>query len=113
MRANRTVKVSVQNSKVTAHDSNNATLSDITISRLQDLLATVMTASQAESCKQMAAFQTEVAKLTDTLKAQLSQENEKLAASLTERFEAANTKLREDFSVKLQHELQSVSGKGY
>jgi hypothetical protein len=32
-----------------------------------------------------------------------------LAASLTESFEAANAKLREEFSVKLQHEIQSVS----
>jgi hypothetical protein len=54
-----------------------------------------MAAIQAESCKQTAAFHTEVAKLRETLKAQLSQENEKLAAILTERFEAANAKLRE------------------
>jgi hypothetical protein len=30
---------------------------------------------------------------------------------LTERFEAANTKLREEVNVKLQHEIQGVSGK--
>jgi hypothetical protein len=111
VRANPTVEVGEQNSEVTAHDSNNATLSNITASQLQELLTTVMTAIQAESCKQTAAFQTEVAKLTETSKAQLSHENEKLAASLTERFEAANTKVREEFSVKLQHEIQGVSGK--
>jgi len=101
----------VQNSEVTVHDSNNATLSNITTLQLQDLLTTVMTAIQAESCKQTAAFQTEIAKLTETLKAHLSQENEKLATSLTESFEAANTKLREEFNVKFQHEIQGVSGK--
>jgi oligoendopeptidase F len=109
--ANPTVEVDVQNSEVTTHDSNNATLSNITASQLQDLFTTVMTAIQAESCKQTATFQTEVAKLTETSKAQLSQENEKLAASLTERFEAANTKVREEFNVKLQHEIQGVSVK--
>jgi predicted nucleic acid-binding Zn-ribbon protein len=40
---------------------------------------------------------------------QLKQENEKLAASLTERFEAANTKLRAEFNVKLQHEIQGAT----
>ena len=98
----------VQNLVVTTHDNNNATLSNIT-SHLQDLLATVMTAIQAESSKQTAAFQTEVAKLTETLKMQFRQENEKLAASLTERFGAANAKLREEFNVKLKHEIQGVS----
>jgi len=58
----------VQNSEVATNDSNNATLSNIT-SQLQDLLATVMTAIQAESTKQKAAFQTEVAKLTELLHA--------------------------------------------
>jgi hypothetical protein len=47
--------------------------------------------------------------LTETLKAQFKQENKKLATSLTERFEAANTKLREEFNAKLQHEIQNVS----
>ena len=108
MRANPTVEFSVQNSEVTAHASNNATLSDITL-QIQDLLATVMAAIQAENSKQTAAFQTEVAKLTETIKAQFKQENEKLAASLTERFEAVNTKLIEEFNVKLQHEIQGVS----
>jgi hypothetical protein len=79
-RANPTVEVGVQNSEVTSHDSNIATVSNITTSRLEDLLTTVMAAIQAESCKQTAAFQTEVAKLTENLKAQLSQENEKLAS---------------------------------
>jgi len=82
VRANSAVEVGGQNSEVTAHDSNNATLSNITASQLQDLLTTVMTAIQAESCKQTAAFQTVVAKLTETPKAQLSQVNEKLSASL-------------------------------
>ena len=95
--------------EVTAHGSNNATLSNITTSQLQDLLTVVMAAIRAKSCKQTAAFQTQVAKWTETLKAQLSQENEKLAASSTERFEAANTKLREAFNVKLQHGIQGVS----
>ena len=109
VRANPTVEVIVQNSEVTAHDSNNATLSNITSSQLQELLATVMAAIQAESSKQTAAFQTEVAKLTEALKVQFKQEKEKFAASLTERFEAANTKLREEFNVKLQLEIQGVS----
>jgi head-tail adaptor len=83
VRANPTV----QNLEVTGHDNNNATLSNITASHLQDLLATVMTAIQAESSKQTAAYQKEVAKLTETLKIQFRQENEKLAASLTESFD--------------------------
>ena len=70
-RANLTVEVSVQNSEVAANDSNNATLSNITTSKLKDLLATVMAAVQAGSTKQTAAFQTEVVKLTETLKAHL------------------------------------------
>jgi hypothetical protein len=61
VKANPRVEVGVQNSEVTAHDSNNANLSNITTSQLQDLLTTVMAAIQAESCKQTAAFQTEVA----------------------------------------------------
>jgi hypothetical protein len=98
------VESNVQKSEVTALDSNNANVSNITTVQLQELLATVMTAIQAESIKQTAAFQTEVVKLTETLK----QENEKLATSLTERFEAANTKMREEFNSKLQHEIQNV-----
>jgi DNA anti-recombination protein RmuC len=107
--ANPVGEGSAQNSVVAAHNSNNETLSNITTVQLQDLLATVMTAIQAESSKQTAAFQTELAKLTETLKTQFRQENEKLAASLTEKFEAANTKLREEFNVKLQNEIQCVS----
>jgi hypothetical protein len=103
------VEGGVQNSEVAAHNSNNATLSNITTLKLQGWLATVMTAIQAESSKQMAAVKTEVAKLAETLKAQFREENEKLAASLTERFEAANAKLREEFNVKLQHKIQGVS----
>ena len=64
MRVNPTVEVGLQNSEVAAHASNNANVSNITASQLQDLLTTVMTAIQTESCKQTAAFQTEVAKLT-------------------------------------------------
>jgi len=101
--ANPTVEVGVQNSEF------NTNLSNITISQLQDLLATVMTAIQTESSKQTAAFQTEVSKLTENLEAKCRQENEKLAANLTERFEAANAKLREEFNAKLQHEIQCVS----
>jgi hypothetical protein len=55
-RANLTVEVSVQNSEVAANVSNNATLSNISASQLQDLLATVMAAIQAESTRQTAAF---------------------------------------------------------
>jgi DNA anti-recombination protein RmuC len=110
VRANPIVEVSILNSEATAHDSNNATLSNIT-SQIQDLLTTVMTAINAESCKQTAAFQAEMTKLTETLKAQFKQENEKLATNLTERFEAANVKLREEFNIKLQHEIQGVSRK--
>ena len=50
-RANLTVEVSVQNSDVAANDNNNATLSNITTSQLQDLLATVMAAVQNESTR--------------------------------------------------------------
>ena len=103
VRANPTV----QNLVVTTHDNNNATVQYYIIT--QDLLATIMTAIQAVSSKQTAAFQTEVPKLTETLNMQFRQENEKLAASLTERFEADNAKLREEFNVKLQHEIQGVS----
>jgi len=102
VRANPTIEVGVQNSELST------TLSNITTSQLQDLLATVMTAIQAESSKHTAAFQTEVAKLTENLEAKFRQENEKLAASLTVRFEVANAKLREEFNVKLQHEIQCV-----
>jgi len=105
VRANHTV----QNLVVTTHDNNNTKLTNISTSHLQDLRDNVMTAIQAESSKQTAAFQTELAKLTKTLKMQFRQENEKLAASLTERFEAASAKLREEFNVKLQHEIQGVS----
>jgi hypothetical protein len=107
--ANPTGEGSVQNSVFVAHDSNNATLPNITTLQLQDLLATVMTAIHAESSKQTAAFRTELAKLTETLKTQFRQENERLAVSLTEKFEDANTKLREEFNVKLQHEMLCVS----
>jgi hypothetical protein len=65
------VEGSVQNSEVVAHDSNNATVFNITALQLQDLLTTVMTAVQAESSKQMAAVKTEVAKLAETLKRSL------------------------------------------
>jgi DNA anti-recombination protein RmuC len=111
VRANPAVEVGVQNAEITTHDSDNATLSNITTAQLQDLLTTVMAAIQAESCKQTAAFQSEISKLTETLKVQLSQEGEKLAASLTKRFEAANAKFREEFNGKLQQEIQGVSGK--
>jgi len=110
VRADPVVEVSILNSEAAAHDSNNATLSNIT-SQIQDLLTTVMTAIKAESSKQTAAFQAEMTKLTETLKVQFKQENDKLAASLTERFEAANVKLREEFNTKLQQEIQGVSGK--
>jgi hypothetical protein len=111
VKANPVVEVNMQDSELTTFSSDNATMSNITTSQLQDLLATVMTAIQTESNKQTAAFQTEVAKLTETLRTQFKQENEKLAASLTERFEAANAKLREEFNVKLQHEIQGVSNR--
>ena len=58
--ANPTVEAGVQNSKFST------TLPNITV-QLQDLLATVMTAIQAESSKQTAAFQTKVAKCTGQL----------------------------------------------
>jgi len=61
-----------------------AALSSIATSQLQDLLATVMAVTHADSTQQTAAFQIEVAKLTQTLQAQFRQENEKLATSLTE-----------------------------
>ena len=89
------MEVSVQNFEVAAHDSNNATLSNITTSKLQDLLVTVMAAIQVESTKQTVAFPTEVAKLTEIVKEQFKQENEKIATSLAEIFEAANIKQRE------------------
>jgi hypothetical protein len=96
VRENPAVEVRVQNSEVNVNNSSNVTLPNITASQIQDLLATVITAIQAESSKQTAIFQAEVAKQTETLKAQFKQENEKLAASLTDRLEAANTKLREE-----------------
>jgi hypothetical protein len=102
MRAIPEVEVGEQNAEVTTRDSNNATLSNITTAQLQDLHSTVMAAIQAESCKQTAAFQSEVSKLTETPKVQLSQEGEKLAASLTERYEAANAKFREELNGKSQ-----------
>jgi len=105
------VEVSILNSEAAAHDSNNANLANITKAQIQDLLTTVMTAIKAESSKQTAAFQAEMTKLTETLKMQFKPENEKLAASLTEGFEAANVKPREEFNIKLQHEIQGVSGK--
>jgi hypothetical protein len=68
-----------------------------------------MAAIQVKSTKQTAAFPTEVAELTEIPKAQFKQENYKIATSLAERFEAANTKRREEFNAKLQHEIQGVS----
>jgi LPS O-antigen subunit length determinant protein (WzzB/FepE family) len=85
--ANPAVEVSIQNSEDAANNSSTVKLSSVTTSQLQDLLATVMAAIQAESSKQTADFQAERAKQTETLKAQFKQENEKLATSLTERFE--------------------------
>jgi len=111
VRANPLVEVSVQNFEVVAHDSNKATLSNITTSQLQDLLTTVMAAIQVKSTKQTAAIPTEVAKLTEIPKAHFKQENYKIATSLAERFEAANTKWREEFNAKLQHEIQGVSNR--
>jgi hypothetical protein len=58
VRANPVVEVNVQDSDVTAVNSNNATMSNITTSQLQDLLVTVMAAIQTEIIKQTAAFQT-------------------------------------------------------
>ena len=75
-----------QNLIVTTHDNSNAKLSNISTSRLQDLFTNVMTAIQAENSKQTAAFQTEVAKLTENLKMQFRQGNEKLTASFIEIF---------------------------
>jgi hypothetical protein len=72
VRADPTVEVSILNSEAAALDSNNATLSNITTSRIQDLLTTVMTAIKAESCKQAAAVQAEMTKLAENLKAQTS-----------------------------------------
>lgn len=78
-------------------------------SQLQDLLANVIAAIEAQISNQTAAFQTEVANLTEFRKAQFKEENEKLATSLTERSEAANMELRETFNAKLRHEIQGVS----
>jgi hypothetical protein len=69
-------------------------LSKVTTLQLQDLLANVIAAIEAQISSQTAAFQTEVANLTEILKAQFKEENEELATSLTERSEAANMKLR-------------------
>jgi hypothetical protein len=60
VRANPVVEVNVEDSEVTAVNSTNATMSNVT-SQVQDLLATVMAAIQTEIIKQTAAFQTEVA----------------------------------------------------
>jgi hypothetical protein len=60
VRANPAVESNVQKYEVTALDSNNANVSNITTVQLKELFATVMTAIQAESIKQTAAFQTEV-----------------------------------------------------
>jgi len=88
--ANPAVEGGGQNSEVAAHGSSKATLSNITALKLQDILATVMTAIQAEGSKQTAVVKTEIAKLAETIKAQFRQETEKHVASLTDRFEAAN-----------------------
>jgi glycine cleavage system H lipoate-binding protein len=74
VRANPAVDVRVQNPEVEVCNSSNVTLSNITASQLQDFLATVMTAIQAERSKQTAVFQAEVAKQTETLKAPFKQE---------------------------------------
>jgi hypothetical protein len=111
VKANPVVEVNIQGAEFTNLSSDNAAMSNVTTSQLQDLFAAVMAAIQTESNKQTAAFQTEIVKMTETLKAQFQQENEKLAASLTERFEAANGRLREEFNVKLQQEIQGVSKK--
>ena len=97
----------MQNSEVTACNSNNAILSNIT-TKLQDLLATVMAGIEDQRTKQRAAFLREVAKLMENLKAQFKQENEKPATSFTERIEAAHKKLREKFNNKLQEEIQGI-----
>jgi len=51
VRADPIVEVSILNSEAAAHDSNNATLANITTSPIQDLLTTVMTVVKAESSK--------------------------------------------------------------
>ena len=51
MTANHTGEGSVKNSVITAHNSGNATLANISSLQLQDLLATVMRAIQAEKTK--------------------------------------------------------------
>jgi hypothetical protein len=43
--------------------------------------------------------------LTEIPKAHFKQENYKIVTSLAERFEEANTKWKEEFNAKLQHEI--------
>jgi hypothetical protein len=65
------VEFIVQISDVASHDKNNAILSNI-VTKLQDLLATVMAAIEAQSTKQTVAFQKEVTKLKETLSPNLN-----------------------------------------
>jgi len=71
------------------------------------------TALQEEAKKQTAALlQAESAKLTsavESLRSEIKKENENLAKSLTAKFGAAHNKIREDFEVRLNSEIQTVS----
>jgi ribosome-associated toxin RatA of RatAB toxin-antitoxin module len=85
--------------------------------------STLMQAIKAESAKQTAALQEESRKQTGLLKAEsdkltsavenlrseIRRENEKLAKSLIAKFETAYDRIKEDFEVRLNSEIHSVS----
>jgi hypothetical protein len=124
----------------TTNPNYNEQSSSISWDQLQEFLNNVMKGIKAESAKQTAAqeesrkqraeeFKRQIAvlqegsekqthmlsaKLTsvvESLKSEIKEENNRLPSSLTAKFEAAHHKIREDFEVKLNSEIITVSAK--
>jgi hypothetical protein len=82
--------------------------SNIAAIQLQDFLATVMQAIQAESAKQTAFLETRLAAASE----RQSVESAKIASAiehLTAKFETAHDNIRDELNVKLNSEIQIVS----
>ena len=90
--------------------SHQATMSAV---QLQDILASVKQAIQAEISKQTelqtAALDLKLNSVCENLKSELRKKNEKLAVSLTNQFRSDNEKVRQGLSLRLQTEIQNRS----
>jgi hypothetical protein len=67
------------------------------------------TALVQEESRKQAAESAKLASAIQNLRAEIRKENENLAKSLTAKFEAVHSKVREDFAVQLDSEIQTVS----